>query len=90
MNGSARLKVQDGAVSGFNLAQIMRNAKARLDGVNDGAAGQSGTAAANDKTDFSELCGSFKISHGVAHNDDLSAKSPLFRCKGRAGRSCRP
>lgn len=81
LSGSARLSVQDGAVNGINLAQIVRNAKAAMGGA-QGASEQSGTAGANDKTDFSELSGSFKINAGVAHNEDLSAKSPLFRITG--------
>src|SRR5207237_817946 len=34
------------------------------------------------KTDFSELSGSFHIAKGVAHNEDLSVKSPLLRIGG--------
>lgn len=79
--GSAKMSVQNGAVSGFNLAQIVRNAKSAIGGSSS-AAGQSGSSAADDKTDFSELAASFKINAGVAHNDDLSAKSPLFRVTG--------
>ncbi|MGE5648765.1 MAG: AsmA-like C-terminal region-containing protein, partial [Bacillota bacterium] len=37
---------------------------------------------AAEKTDFSELSGSFRIANGVAHNDDLSIKSPLMRIGG--------
>lgn len=77
LNGNAKLNLQDGSISGFNLAQILRNAK-------DPASGGSktGTANANDKTDFSEMSASFKIAQGIARNDDLSVKSPLFRVAG--------
>ena len=34
------------------------------------------------RTDLSELSASFVIKNGVAHNDDLSAKSPLLRLSG--------
>jgi AsmA protein len=34
------------------------------------------------KTDFSELKATFKVRNGVAHNDDLSMKSPLLRLAG--------
>jgi AsmA protein len=81
LSGSARIAVQDGAVSGFNLAQIIRTGQAAM-GAGKERGEKSGTAGANDKTDFSELSGSFKISAGVARNDDLSAKSPLFRIAG--------
>ncbi|HEV3009203.1 MAG TPA: AsmA-like C-terminal region-containing protein, partial [Burkholderiales bacterium] len=34
------------------------------------------------KTDFSELSASFVIKNGVAHNEDLDVKAPLFRLGG--------
>lgn len=77
LNGAIGLQLQDGAVNGINIASALRNAKARLTG---GA--QEGTAGAQEKTDFTELSASFKISNGVAHNDDLSAKTPLLRLGG--------
>lgn len=87
LDGSARLALRDGAVRGINIAQTVRNAKAKigeLRGKEQGGAGsqQGGTAAANDKTDFSEMSASFRIADGVAHNDDLSLKSPLLRIGG--------
>ncbi|MGZ8967434.1 MAG: AsmA family protein, partial [Gallionella sp.] len=77
LNGTANLNLADGAIKGINLAKKMRDAKAMF-GV------KSDTQAANkaEKTDFSELKASFKISNGVAHNDDLSMKSPLLRLSG--------
>ena len=35
------------------------------------------------KTDFSEMTASFNIKNGVAHNEDLDVKSPLFRVAGK-------
>ena len=80
LNGTARLDLRDGAVRGVNIAETIRNAKATLSAVKGDQ--QSGTASANAKTDFSELSGSFRLTNGVAHNDDLSAKSPLLRVGG--------
>ena len=77
LGGTARLRLADGSVSGVNLAQMIRNAKASV-----GMGSKDGTSTANDKTDFTELTGSFRIANGVAHNDDLSAKTPLFRLGG--------
>jgi AsmA protein len=34
------------------------------------------------KTDFAELKASFKVTNGVARNNDLSLKSPLLRVEG--------
>jgi AsmA protein len=84
LNGTARLEVRNGAVRGVNIAQMMRNAKTKLDALRGtgGSEAQSGTGSAAEKTDFSELNGSFRISNGVAHNDDLNIKSPLIRVGG--------
>ncbi len=77
--GSARVELRDGSVRGFNIAQALRSAKARL----GGAAGEhAGTGSQAEATDFSELAGSFAIAGGVAHNDDLLVKSPLLRMTG--------
>jgi AsmA protein len=81
LGGSAHLRLADGSVSGFNLAKIVRDAKAKLS-LAKGNAPSTGTAAVQDKTDFTELSASFKIANGVAHNDDLAAKTPLFRLGG--------
>jgi AsmA protein len=75
--GNASLALKDGAIKGINLAQSLRDIKAKL--------GQSDTtqqANAGQKTDFSELTASFKIANGVAHNDDLAMKSPFIRLGG--------
>jgi AsmA protein len=77
LNGNASLNLADGAIKGINIAKKIRDAKTML-------AAQSQTENANkaEKTDFSELKASFKITNGVAHNDDLSMKSPLLRLSG--------
>ncbi|MGH8864086.1 MAG: AsmA family protein, partial [Burkholderiales bacterium] len=79
LNGSAALNLKDGALKGINLAQSLRNAKAMFSG---GARNSEQAAAAGEKTDFSELSASFVIREGVAHNDDLLAKSPFLRLTG--------
>jgi AsmA protein len=68
--GTAKISLKDGALKGVNLEDIIRKAKGQQ-------AAQSGG-----RTDFSELSASFVIKNGVAHNDDLSAKSPLLRLSG--------
>jgi AsmA protein len=77
LSGTASLSLKDGAIKGINLAQTLRDAKAKL-----GQADSTQAANAGQKTDFSELTGSFKIVNGVAHNDDLSMKSPFIRLGG--------
>jgi len=79
LGGNAALNLADGAIKGINLAESIRKAKAKL-----GAAKGQEMQAANkaEKTDFSELKASFTIKNGVAHNQDLSMKSPLLRLSG--------
>ena len=79
LRGGASAILRDGAVKGINLAGALRSAKARL-GTLKGEQVQG--ANPQEKTDFSELKASFVIRHGVAHNDDLYAKSPLLRVTG--------
>jgi AsmA protein len=76
--GSASLALKDGAVKGINLAQRLRELKAKFSG------GQAAVQQAKqtDKTDFTELSASFRIANGVAHNEDLAAKSPFLRLAG--------
>lgn len=77
--GTASLSLKDGAVKGFNVAKSLRELKSSV-----GANSSGGTQQANnsEKTDFSELTASFKLARGVAHNDDLSLKSPFLRLTG--------
>jgi AsmA protein len=77
LNGSASLNLKDGAIKGVDLAGAMRNIKSKLGGQD---AEQSGNTT--QKTDFTELTASFTIKNGVAHNADLSAKSPFLRISG--------
>jgi AsmA protein len=73
--GSAKVQLRDGAIKGINIGELLR--KARSLGSNS-----EGQADAKEKTDFSELSASFAIKNGVAHNEDLEVKAPLFRIGG--------
>jgi AsmA protein len=76
--GNANVALRDGAIKGIDIPGTVRTAKAML--------GQKKAleqlAKGGEKTDFSELTASFVIKNGVAHNDDLQAKSPLLRLTG--------
>ena len=78
LGGTASMNLRDGAIKGINLAKTFRETKAvfttRKDAVQQ--------AKQTEKTDFSELTGTFRISNGVACNDDLSMKSPFIRLGG--------
>jgi len=79
LDGTAALKLADGALKGIDIAGSIRGAKARL-----GALRGEQTQAADSKqrTDFSELTATFRIANGVARNNDLDMKSPLLRVGG--------
>ena len=81
LDGSAALRIRDGAVRGIDIARKLRDARALVLG------GRSDTHKANtaEKTDFSELAVSFAIKDGVATSDDLDLRSALLRVGG-AGR----
>ena len=77
LNGNMALSLADGAVKGINIAKTLREAGNLL-----GKKSQTQAANRDEKTDFSEMKASFKVNNGVAHNDDLSLKSPLLRLSG--------
>jgi len=78
LSGSAHLTLWDSGLKGVNLGELLRKAKS-LRGSNPPAEQR---ATPSERTDFTELVASFVIRNGVAHNDDLSAKSPLLRLAG--------
>ena len=79
LDGTAALRLTDGALKGIDIGGAIRSAKARL-GALKGE--QTQQADAQQKTDFSELTATFNIANGVARNKDLSMKSPLLRIGG--------
>ena len=76
LNGNVSLNFQDGAVIGVNVARILREGMAML----EGRAVQKTDLP--EKTDFSQLSGEATIERGVLSNKDLSMKSPLLRAIG--------
>jgi AsmA protein len=75
LNGSLSVNLADGAVKGINLAKSARD-------LGKGGDKTQGADKA-EQTDFSELKATFKITNGVAHNEDLSMKSPFVRVGGK-------
>lgn len=76
LNGTARFAFRDGALKGINLANLIRQAKSALGMETEGA------PSGDNRTDFSELSASAKITDGIIENQDLKAKSPLLRVDG--------
>ncbi|MBK1668021.1 hypothetical protein CKO28_08225 [Rhodovibrio sodomensis] len=71
LNGTGAVDFQDGAITGINLAQMVRNVKSAFQ-----------NAGETQKTDFAELSASFNITDGVLRNDDLLLLNPLLRVRG--------
>lgn len=79
LNGSAGVRLADGAVKGIDVAGSIRHARAKLGALRGEHVQQTDKSQ---KTDFSELTANFAIRNGVASNNDLSLKSPLLRVGG--------
>jgi AsmA protein len=75
LNGTTAVALQNGAVKGFNLAQIIRQADSLY-------RGQPLPDSGAQQTDFSTLSASGRISNGVLRSDDLNGASPLLRLSG--------
>lgn len=75
LNGTGKIAVADGALEGINIPGILRNLQR----------GQLTNLAkkSTEKTDFSELTGSFAIERGMLKNQDLKMKGPLLRMTGK-------
>jgi AsmA protein len=74
--GTAKVDLRDGAIKGIDIAAILRKARSAL-------GQQQAQAGATERSDFSEMTASFNIRNGVAHNEDLDVRAPLFRIGGR-------
>jgi AsmA protein len=75
LSGSGNFSFRNGAIKGFNTAQMIREATARLQG-------RTPPADASRETDFTELSGSLQIGDGLVRNEDLRASSPYLRLAG--------
>jgi AsmA protein len=82
LNGGATVNLRNGSVKGIDIAGTLRDAQAKLGALGALKGQQTQQADNSKKTEFSEMTGSFAIQNGVAHNNDLSMKSPLLRVGG--------
>jgi AsmA protein len=76
LNGTAKANLRDGAVKGVDIGAIINKARSAL------GSQPAQAADGKERTDFSELNATFVIKNGVAHNEDLDVKAPLFRVTG--------
>ncbi|HUQ26310.1 MAG TPA: AsmA family protein, partial [Burkholderiales bacterium] len=77
LGGTAKIDLRDGAIKGIDIGAILSKARSAL------GQQQAQAAATTERTDFSAMTASFNIKNGVAHNEDLDIKAPLFRITGR-------
>jgi AsmA protein len=75
--GTAKANLRDGAVKGVDIGAIINKARSAL-----GSQPAQAADGSKERTDFSELNATFVIKNGVAHNEDLDVKAPLFRVTG--------
>jgi AsmA protein len=73
LNGSGEFAFTDGAIVGFDIAQMVRHVKAAL-----GLAKREKA-----RTEFSELKGNFTIKNGIINNPNTYLSSPLLRVMGK-------
>ena len=72
--GNGKVTFLNGAIKGVNLGAMVRNVKSAF--LDSGASKVQ-------KTDFSEMGGSFLIRRGILTNNDLLLKAPLLRLTGK-------
>ena len=74
LNGKVDLATANGAITGINIAKVLRSIEqVRLAAIDRSPA---------DRTPFSELAASFRIADGVAENQDLRLASPNVAVTG--------
>ena len=75
--GTAKVNLRDGAIKGVNIGEMLRKARSALGWQ---------SAQATDSKEQNRLLASCtrhsSIKNGVAHNEDLDVKAPLFRIGG--------
>jgi AsmA protein len=76
LGGTAKVNLRDGAVKGVDIGAIINKARSAL------GSQPAQAADGKERTDFSEMNATFVIKNGVAHNEDLDVKAPLFRVTG--------
>ena len=77
LGGTAKVELRDGALKGIDIAAMLQKARSML------GRQEAQAQASAERTDFSSLTASFNIKNGVAHNDDLDVKAPVFRLTGQ-------
>ncbi|MGR6036075.1 MAG: AsmA family protein [Candidatus Nitrosoglobus sp.] len=77
LNGTAGFSFTDGAIKGINIARLIREATAAVEGK------PIPPTTEPEKTDFTVLKGTITATNGLLKNTDLDAQSPLLRVGGQ-------
>lgn len=77
LNGTAGFSFTNGAIKGINIARIIREAKATVEGKPLPATTEP------EQTDFALLKGTITATNGLLKNTDLEAQSPFLRVQGQ-------
>ena len=73
LNGAGKVQFLNGAIRGIDIPGMVRNVTSAFTGAQGG----------QQKTDFSELGGTFTVRNGILTNNDMDMKSPLLRVSGK-------
>jgi len=85
MEGTVDFNLQDGAIKGFDLQNILVKARRAYETYKDRDSMFEGEI--EEQTRFSAMTGTLVIGGGNASNDDLNIMAPLFRITGQGGAS---
>ena len=80
LNGRFSFDLRDGAFNGFNLAQVIAGARARLAGDKSADAGNG--IGSDEKTPFNRFAASFNVSDGVLAGKDLNLATAALEADG--------
>jgi AsmA protein len=73
LGGDGKVLLRDGAILGINIAGMLRQIM---------TLGLNAAATQQQRTDFAEAGGSFRIQSGILRNDDLYLRAPILRLEG--------
>ena len=76
LNGTVGVNLDNGVIKGVDLTKMVRGAQSGLGGL------QTMKPVKEDRTAFNELKATFKVTNGVARNDDLLVKSQSLKVTG--------
>jgi AsmA protein len=81
LSGETRFQLRDGVIRGFDPASIIRKAYSLYKQAKGKE--QEVEASESEEFRFTQMGGKLMFNNGVASNDDLDIRSPLFRISGR-------